>query len=136
MARRPEDDNSCPGLVRERGNVRQPQEATRGYFGKEAIIEYAPMSGLKNWVGPVLGAVAGYYTGGTGTAAVEGLLVGTAAQQATKTPKIPEVPKPTLLPTIDDNAVKEAKRRSLLEQVARRGRASTILTGTTDKLGD
>jgi len=50
--------------------------------------------------------------------------------------KIPPVQKPLQVPTIDSQAVQDAKRRSLLAQIARRGRASTILTSqTSDKLG-
>ncbi len=40
-------------------------------------------------------------------------------------------PVPTM-PVADDKAVEEAKRRSIASQLARQGRASTILTGDVD----
>lgn len=45
-------------------------------------------------------------------------------------------PTPTM-PTPDDETVRNARRRSIAGQLARRGRASTILTdaGNTDALG-
>jgi hypothetical protein len=51
---------------------------------------------------------------------------GTAAA-ALPTPP-PEVEKPAAMPTATDADRKAAARRSLAEQMARRGRASTILT--------
>lgn len=47
----------------------------------------------------------------------------------------PPVEPPTPLP--DDEAMRKARRRSITSQMARRGRASTILTdqGTGDALG-
>lgn len=51
-------------------------------------------------------------------------------------------PKPTpVMPTIDDEAVRRARRRRLAETRSRSGRSSTIMTGgmedvsSTDKLG-
>ena len=53
--------------------------------------------------------------------------------------KKPAAPAPVpTMPTPDDLEVQKAKKRSLAEQAARSGRASTILTdyaGGTDKLG-
>lgn len=46
---------------------------------------------------------------------------------------LPAVTKPTALP--DAQAQIEAKRRAILQQVGRQGRASTILTDQSDKLG-
>ena len=43
-------------------------------------------------------------------------------------PKIPQPPKPKVMPSPDDDAAKLAKRRSIATQVKRGGRASTILT--------
>lgn len=53
-------------------------------------------------------------------------------------PAAPAVTPPTPMPTPGDDASRAAKRQSLAEQMARQGRASTILTdqtGTSDKLG-
>ena len=74
------------------------------------------------------------------TSTIIGGPLGTAADLFKKgkkalTPQLPEIPKPITMPTIDDAAVQAAKRRSILEQISRRGRASTILTSQTDKLG-
>lgn len=44
------------------------------------------------------------------------------------TPAPPAPSEPTVMPTADDAAVKNAKRKSIAAQVARRGRASTILS--------
>jgi len=44
----------------------------------------------------------------------------------------PTVPKPAVMPIADDEAVKAAKKRSLVEQMQRKGRQSTILTDGTD----
>ena len=61
---------------------------------------------------------------------------GTAYAVTRPTPKLPTITQPTV-PSIDSQAVAEAKRRSLLDQFSRRGRASTILTNqyTDTKLG-
>jgi hypothetical protein len=40
----------------------------------------------------------------------------------------PALSTPTIMPVPDDQAVQQAKRRSIAAQMARRGRASTILT--------
>lgn len=45
-----------------------------------------------------------------------------------KAPKEAEVKPPTVMPTEDSALVAEAKRKSLLAQVQRGGRASTVLT--------
>jgi len=50
----------------------------------------------------------------------------------------PTLAAPTPMPTPGDDAAKAQKRKSLMDQMARQGRASTILTdqtGTSDKLG-
>lgn len=50
----------------------------------------------------------------------------------------PTVTPPTPMPTPGDDAANAQKRQSLMDQMARQGRASTILTdqsGTSDKLG-
>lgn len=48
---------------------------------------------------------------------------------------IQTVSAPTLMPSPDDQAIAEAKKKSIIEQMANRGRASTILTDNSDKLG-
>lgn len=45
----------------------------------------------------------------------------------------PEIKPPTTMP--DQAAIEADKKRSLSDQLARRGRASTILTDQNDKLG-
>lgn len=52
-------------------------------------------------------------------------------------PAAPTQSKPTVMPTPDDQAVQQAKRRQIASDVARRGRASTILTesASSEKLG-
>jgi hypothetical protein len=47
------------------------------------------------------------------------------------------VDKPTVMPTPDDKTVQDAKKKSIIEQLSNRGRASTILTDQTNdqKLG-
>lgn len=48
----------------------------------------------------------------------------------------PAVTPPPLMPTPDDAAMIAARKRSLAEQISRRGRASTILTNdNAEKLG-
>ena len=67
-----------------------------------------------------------------------GGLAGLAAKKLLS-PKKQEAPAPaapagpTIMPLADDERVKEARRRSIIQQRARSGRDSTILTG--DKLG-
>lgn len=43
----------------------------------------------------------------------------------------PEVPKPTVMPTPDDEAMKAEKRKKLSSLSQRRGRQSTILSDNT-----
>lgn len=49
----------------------------------------------------------------------------------------PPVEAPTVMPTADGQATKDAQKRSLVAQIQRRGRASTILTGddTNEAMG-
>ena len=51
------------------------------------------------------------------------------------TPKQPQLPVAKVMPTQDDEEVQDAKRRALARQRARKGRASTILTGGEERLG-
>lgn len=59
-------------------------------------------------------------------------VVSTVVSQALapKAPKAPKVTEPTVMPTEDSELVREAKRRSLVAQANRGGRASTILSDT------
>jgi hypothetical protein len=43
-------------------------------------------------------------------------------------PKMPKLPEPLAMPLPDEEQVRLARRRSLVQQVTRRGRASTILS--------
>lgn len=45
----------------------------------------------------------------------------------------PEVKAPPVMPTPDDQAVKDAKRRSLAGRYARRGRQSTIMSDSVSE---
>lgn len=68
-------------------------------------------------------------------AAVGGALVSSMlAPDAPSAP--PPLPAPPVMPTVDDKAAEEARRRSILAQQARSGRASTILSDDSgDALG-
>lgn len=48
-------------------------------------------------------------------------------------PKTPKPVKPPL--AMDDEALRKSRRKSAAKQQARSGRASTILTDTSEKLG-
>lgn len=50
-------------------------------------------------------------------------------------PAAPKVEPVTPMPTPNDAAVKDAKRKSIAAMAARQGRASTILTGNEDATG-
>lgn len=56
------------------------------------------------------------------------------AQNAQLTTALNDNPQP-VMPTPTDSNVQVAKQASIAEQVARRGRASTILTQPSEKLG-
>jgi len=47
----------------------------------------------------------------------------------------PPAPTPVAMPDTDSDAVAKERRRKLTEMQSRSGRASTILTDTTGKLG-
>ena len=47
----------------------------------------------------------------------------------------PPAPTPVAMPDVDSDAVAKERRRKLTEMQSRSGRASTILTDTTGKLG-
>lgn len=71
-------------------------------------------------------------------AAIAGSLVSGAIGQINK-PKTPEAPKPEpvmTMPEADTESILSAKKKAMQTQMARQGRASTILSqGDTDKLG-
>ncbi len=48
--------------------------------------------------------------------------------------EVPIIPEPTVMPKPDDAAMRRVKKRSLMKQQQRGGRASTILS-TDDTLG-
>ena len=50
-------------------------------------------------------------------------------------PKYPKIPPPKVMPMADDETQKRAKRRSIAAQLARKGRASTIMTQDRETLG-
>jgi hypothetical protein len=56
-----------------------------------------------------------------------------AGVSALTTPKAPGIQGPTAMP--GQQAIDDARRRSLADQMMRRGRASTILTDRDDTLG-
>lgn len=72
-------------------------------------------------------------------AAVAGSLM-SGVMGAINKPKTPEAPKPeptVTMPQMDSDTILSAKKKSLQTQMARQGRASTILSqgDNTDKLG-
>lgn len=92
-------------------------------------------------IGPIM-SIAGSIFGGP----FGGLLGGMAAPVVTKmlsgdksqTPQAPQAPTPAAVTAMPDaQSQQDAQRRSIAAQVARRGRASTILTNNqpTETLG-
>lgn len=55
-------------------------------------------------------------------------------EKAPKQPKLPALAPVTVMPTPDDDAVRRARRRNLISQLAQSGRESTVLT-SSDTLG-
>lgn len=92
--------------------------------------------------GVAAGAAAGAGAAAAGTAGLTALeAAGVAAAGAAATAGVsailaPGAPKEKLgIPMPDSKALEEAKKRSIAEQIAQRGRASTIMTETSGKLG-
>lgn len=82
------------------------------------------------------GAIATSIAVGVATAAAGALVTGAFAPKSkAAAAAAPAVAAPNLAPVADDAALQEAKRKSLLNQTARGGRASTILSDASDKLG-
>lgn len=84
----------------------------------------AVAGGFGGVTGTTVAAGGGGYLGAVGKAAA-GAAASSAATQLLA-PKPPKVPGATPMP--DPQATEEARKRSIAEQMARRGRASTILT--------
>lgn len=100
-----------------------------GYTG-EGTAAAVPSAGI------AAPAVSGTSAGG-GTALKYGVkaaeVFGPTLLQSALQPKPPKAPAPLSMP--DPLAQEEARRRALIEQMARRGRASTILSQPSGKLG-
>ncbi len=94
--------------------------------GTAAAIEAGTIGGAAVAGGGLLGAAATSAGTAAASAGVSSLLA----------PKPPKVPGAVAMP--DPLAQEEARKRSIAEQMARRGRASTILTAPASggKLGD
>lgn len=122
--------------------------AVGAYFGAGAGTA-ATAAATETAVGSVAAeaATAGAVEAGTAATVGGGLLsqLGKTAGQAAVTagasgvvssllaPKRPDLPKPTAMP--DPLAQEEARKRSIIEQMARRGRASTIMTDAAPDSG-
>lgn len=73
--------------------------------------------------------------GGAGLLGLAGGLLGSlfGGKESAPAPlPAPVIEKPPVMPVPDDQAVKTAKKRSLVDQMQRKGRQSTILTDGTD----
>lgn len=80
--------------------------------------------GRQQWKeGPIVAALPAISAGMSILGGLKGLMA-----KEPKAPKEAEVKPPTVMPTEDSALVAEAKRKSLLAQVQRGGRASTVLT--------
>jgi hypothetical protein len=75
-------------------------------------------------------AVMGAMGGATGIASAIGgtLLSSVLNKQKDSGPAAPTVQQAPTMPLPDDQAVQNARRRSIQQQISRRGRASTILS--------
>jgi hypothetical protein len=81
------------------------------------------------------GGTAGGQTllGSVGTVAAEAAAVGLVGKALTPNVDRPDLPKPTPMPDAMEQA--EARKRSLIEQFSRSGRASTVLTSPVSGSG-
>lgn len=87
-------------------------------------------------------AIKGIMALATAASASASLITAFKSQKDDKPSAAPVAEAPEAAPAPDDDATRRAKRRSIASQVARRGRASTILTqrsgvggGAGDSLG-
>jgi hypothetical protein len=110
-----------------------------GFLGAATAAETVGIgAGLGGYgAGTYAAAAGGGVAGGFGTelAKTAGGAAATAGVQGMLAPKPPKVPGQTPMP--DPLQQEEARKRSIAEQMARRGRASTVLTapGGGGKLG-
>lgn len=92
------------------------------------------MTGIEELAGAAIAAIT---DGGVGTALTSAAVTGAAGAgvAALMAPKTPGVKAPVAMP--DQQNVDVARRRALVEQMARQGRASTILSDpqSSDVLG-
>lgn len=79
--------------------------------------------------GTIFASVLPSLFSGVASSLIGSLFGGKSEAQTAAAPPPPTPEAPTPMPTADDAAAKEAKRRAVVAQIARRGRASTILTG-------
>jgi hypothetical protein len=101
----------------------------------------ATLSGVAAWDtalagATAVGAAAAVPAVGSSLLKGAGQALGAGVVSSLLQPKPPGVPAPTLMP--DPQAQEAAKKKALLEQTARRGRQSTVLTepgNPSDKLG-
>ena len=95
------------------------------------------MSSIKSIL-PVVGTVVGSYFGMPGIGGALGTALGGAAGGAIGTVlggtakpvslDTPALPKQAVMPVPDSQATEAARRRSIVQQYGRKGRASTVLT--------
>jgi hypothetical protein len=82
------------------------------------------------------GAIASAILTAVAGAATSTVLGEVLKNDSSPTPPTPE--KPTVMPTADDASTEKARKKAVMDQAQRQGRASTILTSdqdTSDKLG-
>lgn len=119
-------------------------ESIAAYYGATAAGSAAAGTAAAGTAAAGTAAAAGgVAAAGTAAAAGGGLLgtIGTAAATAAITagvskllaPGRPDLPNPVAMP--DAQAQEEARKRAIIEQTTRRGRASTVLTDSAGTLG-
>lgn len=86
-------------------------------------------------LGPGGFTLANMASGAALGSAVGGAFGGTPGASAPPPTQAPTAAAPSVMPTPDDEAMRLAKRRSMMQQFQRRGRSSTILTGDSETLG-
>jgi hypothetical protein len=90
------------------------------------------MTGIEELAAAAASAIGEAATSSTVLSAA-GAAAATAGISALTAPKAPGVKAPVAMP--GQQAIDDARRRSLADQMMRRGRASTILTDRDDTLG-